>query len=257
MTGGGSTRNFAIYIISPTAFFVIETDTLSGATQIASGRVIVTGNSYTAASVAGKVIVHATGRTGGVADVNLGLLTLTAGGANAGTLTGSITDYNGTTANTNSLAGTTYAIDPASGRTTLTGPTKPPVIYVTTPTDGLTAFIVGTDTDAIFGLADVQATTTAPAGTLLDATEDPGDYTVANLVGLAAYAAGAVSFTQDSSDGGLFPFSGINGPYTLSTNADGTGMLVVAGAPNFYITNTTKLFLVVESGTAVVEVDEQ
>jgi len=251
----GSTKTYAMYIIGPSAFFVVATDTFNGTTPIVSGSAIVTPGSYTAASASGKVIVHLTGRTAGVADVNLGLLTLTPGAGNSGTVSGTIQEYNATGgAQSNPLpGGATYTVDPATGRTTLTvAGNKTPIIYLTTATDGIVAFLEGTDTDAQFGFAEAQPTVGLPTGNYVLGSEDPEDSTVHNFVGVITVgAAGATNFTEDQSDGGLTVDATF--AVTQTTNADGTGTF---GGPTFYITNGTNLFFIFESGSAVIEVIE-
>lgn len=252
ITSGGKASHEEAYVVNTNEVFLVQTDAFNVNTPILSGLAIVTPGAYTSTSLTGNVVVHATGNDAGVADVNLGLLTITPTqpGQN-GTYAGNITDYNATSgANTNAIAGN-YTVDATLGRTTLTGGTNPPVLYLTTATDGISAFIVGTDTTAIFGVLEAQSSTTVPLANYAFGTEDPGDDTVANVIGVAdivAPAPGTVNITFDQSveGGGLLTGSMISGP--LTANPNGTGTIAGAAA---YVTTGTRVFIVVEAGTAV------
>src|SRR5260370_40821352 len=86
------------------------------------------------------------------------------------------------------LSGVTYNVDPASGRVVLGNPgDNLPILYLTTPTDGVSAFLLGVDTDAEMGVAEFQPNQTnsaaSAAGSDFFGTEDPADKTVTNEVG--------------------------------------------------------------------------
>ena len=120
-TGQGASYAWAIYLVSANQFFIIDTDTLGAATPIASGRAVVTASSFSQSSLAGNYIVHFTGTSNcnsvACATGNLGLLTF-----NAGIVSGTITQYDSYAGSqTLTLTPGTYAVDPASGRVTLSG----------------------------------------------------------------------------------------------------------------------------------------
>ena len=249
LTGGGFTRTYAIYIVNANEFLAVEIDPFNGTTPITSGKAVVTPSSYTAASLTGKYIIRSTGASSNVANVTLGLLTITPGTGNSGTLTGTLQQYTspGPTTPNPITAGATYAVDPATGRVTLSNAgNRPPFLYVSTPTDGISAFLVGTDTSASFGLLESQPAVTLPAGTYILGSEDPSDSTVHNFVGVVTVAAGTATFTWDQSDGGL---STSTFPAPITTNADGTGTF---GGSSFFITNGTKLFFIFGGNPAVI-----
>jgi hypothetical protein len=246
-TGKFDIFNWAIYIVNSAQFFVIGTDPVSNGT-VSVGRVIATGPSFTASSLSGNYVVHATGSNSGSADLNLELLTMTPGGAQAGTLGGTIYSYGaGNGAQTTTLSGVTYNVDAGSGRTVLGNPgDNLPVLYLTTPTDGIAAFVVGVGADAIFGTAEPQTGAALPAGTYIFGTEDPSDNTVPNKAGVETIASGgAFSSTYDQSTTSALPQSGQTVSGTVSLGPAGTGNI---GPSTVAITSGSKLFSIDESG---------
>jgi hypothetical protein len=173
---------------------------------------------------------------------------------------GTLFEYNSGGPATTPIAGGTYAVDPTSGRVTLSGVgSNPPVIYLTTPTDGISAFLIGTDTPAAFGLAEVQPAAAYSAnfvsGNFFFATEDPNDNSITNKVGAVAITAGSIAGTQDTNGlAGLAVNQSVLA--TLTIAADGTGDV---GANTVAITNGTKLFVIDESSStpAAITIFEQ
>jgi uncharacterized repeat protein (TIGR01451 family) len=269
----------ALYVVNANEFLFIQIDQLArsqvgggfqfgGGFAIIGGRAIATGSgSFSSNSLSGNYILHLTGQhpSGRYASVNLGLLTFAPGSGNTGTLTGTLLGYSQPGgAVTTPIAGASYAVDPASGRVTLSGLGftgslgLPPLVYVTTPTDGISAFFIGTDIDGTFGLMEFQPSqiysTAAVAGTYFLGTEDPGDTSVTDQSGVATLSsAGAISGTQDQSGfSGLQANQAISGVGPVSINSDGTGNV---GPKTAAITNGTKLFFIDESGgPAVIKV---
>jgi Putative Ig domain len=253
--------NFVAYIVNANELFVATTDTLGASTPMVSGKAIVTGasGSFSQSSISGNYIIHVSGSDSGVADVTLGLLSLS-GGAGSGTLN----QYDGTTLQSNPVSGGTYSVDSTSGRVALTNfGNHSPVLYLTSgsaaTTDGISAFIVGTDSSAIFGAAELQPSatysTSSVAGTYFFGTEDPSDNTVADEAGAVMVASnGTVTGTEDKSDqSGLSTNKAVSG--TVTINANGTGDI---GPSSVAITNGTKLFFVDGSGgSAVIHVVEK
>ena len=106
------------------------------------------------------------------------------------------------------LSGVTYNVDASAGRTTLGNPSDNlPVLYLTTPTDGIAAFVIGVGADELLGVAEPQTSTALPAGTYIFATEDPLDNTVTNKAGVETITSGGVlAGTYDQSNtSGLQP----------------------------------------------------
>ena len=239
--------DWAIYVVNSSEFFLVGTDPLENAT-VSVGRAISTGGSFTASSLSGNYVAHTTGNSGTSADVNLELLTMTPGGAQTGTLSGTVySDGGGNGAATTSLSNVAYNIDPSLGRVVLGNPSDNlPVLYVTTPTDGISAFVVGVNADAQQGVIEFQPSqtysTASVAGTFAFGTEDPGDNTVYNKVGSATIStSGSASGTVDSSaTAGLTPGVPFNPTVTI-TDSNGTGNL---GSQTVAITNGTKIFYI-------------
>jgi hypothetical protein len=257
-TGTFDFFDWAIYMVNSSEFFVIGTDPITATVSL--GRAIATGNSFTASSLSGNYVVHVTGNTNGSANADLELLTMTPGGAQAGTLSGTVYSYGaGNGAQNTTLGGVTYNVDPAAGRVTLGNPGDNfPILYLTTPTDGIAAFVVGVGADALFGMAEPQTSPALSAGTYLFGTEDPSDNTATNKAGVETIGSGgALAGTYDQSNtSGLL--SGQTASATVSLGPSGTG---TAGPNTVAITSGSKLFSIDESGgtsgPAVIAVAEQ
>ena len=253
-TNGRAVANFpqgvfdwAIYVVNASEFFIIGTDPIN-VNPVSIGVAVATGSSFTASSLSGSYVVHATGSSSGSADVNLELLTMTPGGGQAGTLGGTVYSYGvGNGAQTATLSGVTYNVDAGSGRTVLGNPgDNLPVLYLTTPTDGIAAFVVGVGADALFGMAEPQTGAALPAGTYIFGTEDPSDNTVANKAGVETIASGgAFTSTFDQSTTSALPQSGQTVSGTVSLGPAGTGNI---GPSTVAITSGSKLFSIDESG---------
>jgi hypothetical protein len=250
--------NWALYVVNSAECVLVSTDPLS-INAITSGRAVATGNSFTAPSLSGNYIVHSSGDTNGKASADLDLLTMTPGGGQTGTLSGTVNSFGGGNGlQTAMLSGVTYNVDPASGRVVLGNPgDNLPILYLTTPTDGISAFLLGVGTDAEMGVAEFQPSQTysaaSAAGSYFFGTEDPGDNTVTNEVGAATAASnGSASGTLDSSGTtGLQPGAPFN--VTLTINGDGTGNV---GAQTVGIINGTKLFYIDETQGAIVVAEQ-
>ena len=238
--------DWALYVINSSECFLVSTDPLT-INAITAGRLIAMPTSFSASTVSGNYVVHATGSTNGSADANLQLLTMTPGGAQAGTLSGTAYAYRaGSGAQSTTLSGVTYNVDASSGRTTLGNPgDNLPILYLTTPTDGIAAFVVGVGADALFGMAEAQTSAALPAGTYIFGTEDPSDNTVPNRTGVETIAAGGtLSGTYDqSTTSALQPGQPVSGAISLGPNGIGN-----IGPNILAITSGSKLFSIDESG---------
>ena len=246
--GTGGTFNLVYYVVNKNELFVITSDVPAAGKPAASGRILVTGSSFSSSSLNGNYIVHLNGSSSGTANSNIGLLTLT-----GGTLNGKLFQYDGTTATTQSIAGGAYAVDATSGRVTLTTAgtgNHPPVLYLTTATDGISAFIIGTDNAGEFGEAEVQPaatySTSSLSGSFFLGTDDDSDNSAKNVVGTLTITSGSANGLQDSSQP-TSPFlqTGKTLTGTLVINSDGTGDL---GANTVLITNGGKIFFMDEGG---------
>jgi uncharacterized repeat protein (TIGR01451 family) len=267
------TSNVAIYIVNANEFFTIETDSFNLGNPIASGRAIVSAASYTSAALAGNQMLHLTGQNTCTissvqtpcASVAIGLLNFTASTSTTGTLTGDIYNYDiadGASAqNFASATPGTFTLTGSTGRVAVANAGhNPPVFYLASPaanTDPVTAFVVGTDSSAIFGIAEAGAaaaiTTSSLAGNYFVGNEDMGDNTVKNQMSVDTVAAnGTITGTGDQSgQNGLQSNKATNGTVTItnlgsaSNSAPGTGNV---GPQTIAITNGKRLIFIDESG---------
>jgi hypothetical protein len=261
---GGSTVG-AVYIVNANEFFLVNLDQVfcvqsCSPLVLYGGRAIVTGSSFSSASLSGNFIFHLNGNVlcafgappsdcrGHAA---LGVITMTPQSNSGGTSSGSLFTYNLHAGSGNlSFAGDQFAVDAAKGRVTLGSGTTLPVLYLTTPaanTEDVVAFAVGADPSALFGLVEpgaAQAVTTASlAGSYLFGSEDQGDFFVTSRLGVVNInTAGTVTGTElDSSNTGL-QMQAVNRMLTID-NVAGPGAGNV-GANTFAVTNGRKLFFI-------------
>src|SRR5262249_12919193 len=146
---GPITTNYSYYVVDGTQLLIMDIDSVSG-----QPRAIVGGNMLQQTGSFGQNSFNGTGVFETTASPALGQVGLLTGDGSANITLSS--DLN-TSGNITSEAGQgTYTVDPATGRTTLTGSifqTSNPVLYLTKGNQG---FIVGTDTGVTFGFMTAQ-----------------------------------------------------------------------------------------------------
>jgi hypothetical protein len=248
------TANVTVYVINSSELFFISNDL--GAAF--SGRAIASPSSFSPSSVSPNYIFHFTGNSSGAASVSIGLVNFS--GGISGTVSGTMDHYAGGAATNQSLTGS-YAFTQLYGRMGITGSSAAtsPICYLTNPFDGVSAFCIGTDSSATFGVFDTQPTATygssSLSGNFYFGSSEPGDNTVPDLSGVASISSGSLTGTKDTSaTAGLSLGSAFKA--TLSINADGTGNL---GANTVIVTNGTVLYFIDETATSptLVQVFEQ
>jgi len=241
-----ATSNFAAYQVDSNEYFYISTDAVSSNIPLLSGRIIAThaAGGFSNSSLSGNYVIHGTGNDGGIATASLGPFTLS-----SGTISGTIYNYESGSAESTSTPSGTYAVASQSGRTPLSGSNignHPPILYVTTPsssTEPISAFLVGTDSSGLFGFVEASSgtfTTAGLAGNYFLATENPGDNTVSDSVGvLTITSLGAITGTQDKSGSAGLSTGSLSGNTVTITDSNGTGNL---GTNTFAITNGESIF---------------
>jgi hypothetical protein len=246
-TGTNQTYAWAIYVVSASQFFILETDAFSGTATLTSGRALASSSgAFTAASLSGNYVFHYTGTLScnsvPCAIANLGVLSFDGTSAFSSNLS-QYDSYEGfQTVNPSG----TYTVG-STGRGVLTASAggsagSLPVAYlVSPPVDGISGFLVAQDSSAAFGLAEFQPTQpytlAGLAGNYFLGTEDPHDPTVTQ-------AAGVVNLT---SGGGVLGTESLSAPFGLdSSHAIGGTVAMAAGgtgsifAANFFaVTNVT------------------
>lgn len=274
ITGVG-TLHEASYIVNKNELFLVSIDPLEKTTPIYSGRAILTASSYSASSLLGNYVFHATGidkqGDGAACAASAPCALVEVGVANAnGTsaLTGTVFVSQAGTSQSVSLSNT-YSVDAATGRVKLTqaGGGQPPVLYLATPqtgtdaTESMSAFIVGSggDPTALFGFAETQPngpfSLNSPPPYIVG-TEDGGEIDANFLAGNVTFASGMYSTTRDiSSIAGLFFAASTN--FTLSVNSDGTLSGSQDGATNSTSNTPGKAFIFPPMGSpAFIRVSE-
>ena len=254
------TLDYAAYQVNPNEYFYISTDAVSATTPLASGRAMATGASFTPSSLSGAYIVHETGSGSGTsAQVGLGLFNFTPGTTTIG---GTLYQYAEGSAFGTTFPSGNYAIASASGRATFTGTgfganNSLPILYLAAPsvfTEPISAFVVGTDLAAGFGLLEASSgtfSTSTLAGNFFSGTEDPSDNTVTDKAGVLAVtgilgACTGTDYISGSSGLSTGLIGGGSGCTITISNANGTGNV---GANTLAITNGISLFFFDEGST--------
>jgi hypothetical protein len=221
--GASAATHTALYIVNANEFFLVGIDPYS-TTALASGRAVATGTTFSTSSLSGNYVIYVTS-SGGIADMGLGVLSLSNGAINN---TSTLYSYEAGSAPEVVNPSGSYTVA-TSGRMTLGA--GGPVIYLATPqsnTEPITGFIVGTDSSASAGELQVGANSNVSvstmAGNYIFGNINPGDSTVNDQCGVANLdSSGDVSGYQFRST-----LSG------LSANALNSG----GGSPTVAITNS-------------------
>lgn len=250
-----------VYVINSSEFFLVSL-ILSPDGPEFSGIAIATPSSFSASSVSPNYILRFSGSSSGGPSVSIGLASLSSPSSPAisGSVSGTMDQYAGGAATSQSFVGT-YAVAEFAGRLSITATdaSTSPICYLTNPLDNVSAFCISTDSSASFGIFDTQPAATysssSLAGKFFFGSGEPGDNTVPDLSGVASISSGSLQGVQDiSAQSGLSLANPFNA--TLSINADGSGNL---GANTVAVTNGTVLYLIDETGKLppVVQVFEQ
>ena len=253
---GKLTFDFVFYILNGSDLILLSTDLASSSstTPLLAGRALVSSASYTATPLNGYYLLASQGlqsvgaSIGNIAEIGT-LNAINTGAIPTATI---YSNYAGTYA-TNEYPASSYTVEAASGRTSVTGITSsPPIVYLTASTadDGIAGFLVGTDAQSSSGVLVLQTAATP-------------SFSTASVTG---YYAASTGEDVDGSNGaflGGFNFDG-TGAYTLLSslvtgtltnvpaassiliNTDGSGNLQGGKFP--FVTNGTVLFAIPNSG---------
>jgi hypothetical protein len=238
----GNSFAWTIYIVNANEAYLVSTAFPAG------GRALATSGAQS--SVSGNYVLNSAGisRCSGnpCSDVNLGLLTLTSGGAVSGVLW----DYNISSGESHAaVSGGSYTVTSASaGRVSFSSNvgSNGLISYMVSPgVDGISGITVGTDAGAHFGYIAVQPTSIAPGGQLIYGTIDPRYNTVTAYTGVATLApGGAFTGTEDDSgqNGNLQPSLAVARTVSLLGPPVGTGSASRSGGNSVAVTDGTRIF---------------
>ena len=248
----GPSSNVVIYVINSSEIFIISLN-ISANGGVVSGRAIASSSSFSASSVSPNYIFRTTGSSSGNAAASIGLASFS--GGISGTVSGTVDQYSGGTPSNQILTGT-YGLDLNSGRMSISGATaaSSPILYLTNPSDGISAFSISADASATLGIFDVQPaatySNTSLSGNFFFGSNEPGVNTVPDVSAVASISSGNMQGTKDESAAAGFSL-GTTVNATLSINADGSGNL---GANSVAVTNGKTLYYINEAGGAPPEV---
>ena len=256
-TFNGTPFTFAAYMVNGGEMILAGVDQVSATNQVISGEAIASAGPFSNATLAGSHLIRASAlnRSGSNPGARATIGVLTFDGRNAGGVTGTLfEDEAGMKRTTNILRGTaTYSVDQNTGRITFTGAgTDSPVGYVTRTGDGVTAFLVGTDSGSADGALEFQSgaganfKASALAGTYSFGTEENVDYSTANETHVARFTSSTAT-ASGMSDQSQPRANGLLGsqPYSQAFvfNVEGIG---TAGT-NPAVTNGTRIFFIEET----------
>ncbi len=160
---------------------------------------------------------------------------------------------------TTQITGGNYAVDPSSGRVTCSGTDIGSLVaYLASPTDGISASLIG-EPDDVLGFLEFQPVQTYSTAeidvTYMQGTEDPGDNTVTEETAFTLGNSPGPSFATAKGPVGsptavMSSGRGLGRPLSTSINSDGTGTITAFPSPGsgngVAITNGTKVFFMVE-----------
>ncbi|MGB9420278.1 MAG: hypothetical protein WBR14_05160 [Candidatus Acidiferrum sp.] len=253
---GQLTFDFVFYVLNGSDFILISNDLASSGstTPLLAGRVLASNAIDGATPLNGYYLLasqglQASGTTvGNIA--KLGTINFTGTGAIP---TATIYSNLAGTFATNQYPGSSYTVEAASGRASITGLTaSPPVVYLTNGTsdDGITGFLVGTDAQASSGVIVTQSAA-APSYSTASISGIYGAGTAEDVDGLNGAFLGGFNF--DGTGGytvlsSLVTGTAANVPSlgSISVNTDGSGNLDGGKFP--LVTNGTVLFAIPNSG---------
>ena len=214
IAGSTSAFNFVFYVLNGSDFILLSTDSpvAPGSAPLLAGRALASSATYPAGALNGYYLLAAQGiaATGTTARNLAEIGTFNATGAGA-IPTATLYVNNAGTFTTTPYPNSTYTVEAASGRVSLTGLTAtPPILYLTAANsdEGIAGFLVGSDAQATAGTIITQ-TTAAPA------------YATSSVSGI--YAANTLE-DLDALNGasvGVFSFTG-TGQYIATQNSTGT-----------------------------------
>jgi hypothetical protein len=253
---GNLTFDFAFYILNGSDFILLSIDSPfpSGSAPLLSGRVLASNATYPAGALNGFYLLASQGlevsgsSIGNLAEI--GTLNATSAGA-IPTATLYVNDAG--TYSTTPYSNSSYTVEAASGRVSITGLTAtPPVVYLTAGSatdDEIAGFLVGSDAEASSGVV-VSQSSTVPAYVLGNISGSYAASTQEDVDGLNGAFLGAFSFTGTGQYSATQNTTGSvpNLPSTgsIAINSDGSGSLNGGNFP--LVTNGTVIFVIPDSG---------
>jgi hypothetical protein len=242
---GATTQvNGSFYIVSASEALLMSIDPQTGAlaNSLFAGSVLKQiGGPFGISALNGTDVIslQGLGSTAGTSDVQVGLLVPTGNG----NYTLSTDENNGGTVTSNAPVTGTYTVA-GNGRVTVTGGSKPPVIYLVSQDKG---FLLGTDTSVTTGFFEPQVgtnfTNASLSGNYIFGDQAPVVSSSSLSSGIASPnggTPGTISGTSDNNQvGTLVAGQAFTSPYTVSSN----GRTTMGTAPDtnvLYIVSSSK-----------------
>ena len=233
-TVGGTASNYAYYVVNPTQALVMEIDqnaTVAGAMLAQSGSL--------GASSLTDAVFETSASSAGAALTQLGVVTTDG----MSTLN---TSFDKSTGGITQSSSGTYAVTPATGRTTLTqsGLAMPdPVVYLAQANEG---FFVGSDAAVTFGFMKAQTPGSTLSGIYAGGSIPPVLSGPSGQVEAASASGGVLNLTYDAStSGGLLENQSTNTGYTAAVS-NGRGTITSMPPTNslaiYYIVSQTEFW---------------
>jgi hypothetical protein len=247
--------DFDFYVLNGSEFILISTDSpvAPGSAPLLAGRALASNAAYPTGALNGYYLLAAQGIAAiGTTARNLAEI----GTFNATTAdaipTATLYVNNAGTFTTTPYPNSTYTVEAASGRVSLTGLTAtPPILYLTAANsgEGIAGFLVGSDPQATAGIIVTQTTSTpayatsSVSGIYASNTQEDLDALNGTSVGVFSFTGtGQYLATQNST--GTVP--NLPGAGTIVIATDGSGSLNSGNFP--LVTNGNMIFAIPDSG---------
>jgi hypothetical protein len=252
---GDLSFDFVFYVLNGSDLFLLSSDSAmaNSTAPLLAGRALASNTAYSSESLSGYYLLASQGLVAGGSTIgnSAAIGTMNASGTGAIPTATIYANLAGSYAS-NHYSNSSYIVETASGRVSVTGLTAtPPVIYLTSGSadDGIAGFLIGTDAEA-------------SSGEIIRQSASFPNYVPANVSGDFAAASEAEADGLNGAFLTSFTFMG-NGGYKVAPQLNGAmsnlprlGMITIRadGSGNLdggrfpFVTNGAALFAIAESG---------
>jgi hypothetical protein len=247
-SGGHGSSHSVLYVVSSSEALFLTSDSQTTNTIIGGEALKQSTGGFSGTSLSGSYVGYtsALGSTAGTGTTAVNLLLVDVSNPN---ITGTSSQNDGGAFSSQPIAaGSTYTVDPATGRMVVTGGGgHPPVLYIVNSTR---AFLLGSNGRVESGFVESQ-TGTSLSGAFAFGTLDPQDKNTSDNSGVATFTSPNVNVTEDDNSNGSLTPGGIQ---NLTYSIDSTSLGGIPSGCTLSATSTTcqTIFYVISPTKAVV-----